>query len=84
MFKKLFLGTTEINFKVLGGKFYKIFIVEAVLFIAVIVGSLTGLLNMNLSVVLLAADIKVIERLIDNNTSSIMKDDVLSNKQVDG
>ena len=50
MFKKLFLGTTEINFKVLGGKFYKIFIFEAVLFIAVIVGSLTGLLNMNLSV----------------------------------
>ncbi len=50
MFKKLILGTTEINFKVLGGKFYKIFIVEAVLFIAVIVGSLTGLLNMNLSV----------------------------------
>ena len=48
MIKKLFLGTTEINFKVLGGKFYKIFIVEAVLFIAVIVGSLTGLLNMNL------------------------------------
>ena len=50
MFKKLFLGTTEINFKVLGSKFYKIFIVEAVLFIAVLVGSLTGLLNMNLSV----------------------------------
>ncbi len=50
MFKKLFLGTTEINFKVLGSKFYKIFIVEAVMFIAVLVGSLTGLLNMNLSV----------------------------------
>ena len=43
------------------------------------------LLNMNLSVILLAADIQVIERLIDNNTSIIMKDDgLLSNKQVDG
>ena len=50
MFKKLFLGTTEINFKVLGSKFYKIFIIEAVLFIAVLVGALTGILNMNLSV----------------------------------
>ena len=50
MFKKLFLGTTEINFKMLGTTFYKIFIVETIIFIAILVASLTGLLNMNLSV----------------------------------
>ena len=31
MFKKLFLGTTEINFKMLGTTFYKIFIVETII-----------------------------------------------------
>lgn len=50
MFKKLFLGTTEINFKMLGNTFYKIFIVETIIFIAILVASLTGILNMNLSV----------------------------------
>ena len=50
MFKKLFFGTTEINFKMLGNTFYKIFIVETIIFIAILVASLTGILNMNLSV----------------------------------
>ena len=50
MFKKLFLGTTEINFKMLGTTFYKIFIVETIIFIAILVASFTGILNMNLSV----------------------------------
>tara|TARA_X000000950_G_scaffold129487_1_gene161732 strand:- start:1431 stop:2336 length:906 start_codon:yes stop_codon:yes gene_type:complete len=50
VFKKLFLGTTEINFKMLGTTFYKIFIVETIIFIAILVASLTGILNMNLSV----------------------------------
>ena len=50
MFKKLFLGTTEINFKMLGTTFYKIFIVETIIFLAILVASLTGILNMNLSV----------------------------------
>ena len=50
MFKKLFLGTTEINFKMLGTTFYKIFIVETIIFIAILIASLTGILNMNLSV----------------------------------
>ena len=50
MFKKLFLGTTQIDFKLLGNKFYKIFIVEAIIFSAVIIASLTGILSMNLSV----------------------------------
>ena len=50
MFKKLFLGTTEINFKMLGTTFYKIFIVETIIFLAILIASLTGILNMNLSV----------------------------------
>ncbi len=50
MFKKLFLGTTEIDFQLLGNKFYKIFILEAVIFSAIIIASLTGVLSMNLSV----------------------------------
>jgi len=50
VFKKLFLGTTEIDFKLLGNKFYKIFIVEAIIFSAIIIASLTGILSMNLSV----------------------------------
>lgn len=50
MFKKLFLGTTQIDFKLLGNKFYKIFIVEAIIFSAIIIASLTGVLSMNLSV----------------------------------
>jgi len=50
VFKKLFLGTTEINFKMLGTTFYKIFIIETIIFIAILVASLTGILNMNLSV----------------------------------
>ena len=50
MFKKLFLGTTQIDFKLLGNKFYKIFIVEAIIFSAIIIASLTGILSMNLSV----------------------------------
>jgi preprotein translocase subunit SecF len=50
VFKKLFLGTTEINFKMLGTTFYKIFIVETIIFLAILIASLTGILNMNLSV----------------------------------
>ena len=50
MFKKLFLGTTEINFKMLGTTFYKIFIVGTIIFLAILIASLTGILNMNLSV----------------------------------
>jgi len=50
VFKKLFLGTTQIDFKLLGNKFYKIFIVEAIIFSAIIIASLTGVLSMNLSV----------------------------------
>ena len=50
MIKRLFLGTTEVNFINVGKTFYKFFIVEVILFVSVITISLFGLLNVNLSV----------------------------------
>ena len=50
MIKRLFLGTTEVNFINVGKTFYKFFIVEVILFVSVITLSLLGILNVNLSV----------------------------------
>ena len=50
MFKRLFLGTTNVDFQQLGTRFYKIFIIEFVLFIAIILSSLFGIFTLNLSV----------------------------------
>jgi len=50
MIKRLFLGTTEVNFINVGKTFYKFFIVEVILFFSVITLSLLGVLNVNLSV----------------------------------
>lgn len=50
MFKNLFLGTTNIDFKNLGSKFYKIFLIEFILFIAILLSSIFGLTQLNLSV----------------------------------
>ena len=50
MIKKLFIGSTDIDFIKVGKLFYRIFIIEAVIFIAVFIFSLTGILNVNLSV----------------------------------
>ncbi len=50
MFKKLFLGTTQIDFKDIGPSFYKIFIVEILIFGAVLIASIFGILSLNLSV----------------------------------
>ena len=50
MFKRLFLGTTNINFNDLGVRFYKIFIIEFILFIAIFLSSLFGVFTLNLSV----------------------------------
>jgi preprotein translocase subunit SecF len=50
MFKRLFLGTTDINFNDLGVRFYKIFIIEFILFIAILLSSLFGVFTLNLSV----------------------------------
>ena len=50
MFKRLFLGTTKIDFKDLGPRFYKIFVVEMLIFGAILLASLFGVLSLNLSV----------------------------------
>lgn len=50
MIKKLFIGSTDIDFLKVGKFFYRIFIIEALIFIAVFIFSLTGILNVNLSV----------------------------------
>ena len=50
MIKKLFIGSTDIDFLKVGKLFYRIFIIEALIFIAVFIFSLTGILNVNLSV----------------------------------
>ena len=50
MFKNLFLGTTNIDFKNLGSKFYKVFVIEFILFTAILLSSIFGLTQLNLSV----------------------------------
>ena len=50
MFKRLFLGTTQIDFKDIGPRFYRVFIIEAIIFGAILIGSLAGLFTLNLSV----------------------------------
>ena len=50
MFKNLFLGTTNIDFKNLGSKFYKVFMIEFILFTAILLSSIFGLTQLNLSV----------------------------------
>ena len=50
MFKRLFLGTTKIDFKDIGPRFYKIFVVEMLIFGAILLASLFGVLSLNLSV----------------------------------
>ena len=50
MFKRLFLGTTQIDFKDIGPRFNKIFVVEMLIFGAILLASLFGVLSLNLSV----------------------------------
>ena len=50
MFKKLFLGNTQIDFYKLGNIFYKLFILEIIIFATVILITFTGVLSLNLSV----------------------------------
>ena len=50
MFKRLFLGTTQIDFKDIGPRFYRIFIIEMLIFGAILIASLFGVLSLNLSV----------------------------------
>ena len=50
MFKRLFLGTTQIDFKEIGPRFYKVFVIEIILFGVILIASVIGLLSLNLSV----------------------------------
>jgi len=50
MFKRLFLGTTKIDFKDIWPRFYKLFVVEMLIFGAILIASLFGVLSLNLSV----------------------------------
>ena len=50
MFKRLFLGTTQIDFKEIGPRFYKVFIIEIILFGMILIASVIGLFSLNLSV----------------------------------
>ena len=50
MFKRLFLGNTNIDFHNIGSRFYKIFVIEFIIFSVVLIGSISGFLNLNLSV----------------------------------
>ena len=50
MFKRLFLGNTNIDFQKIGSRFYKIFIIELIIFLAILGASLIGIFNLNLSV----------------------------------
>ena len=50
MFKRLFLGTTQIDFEEIGPRFYKVFILEIILFGVILIASVIGLLSLNLSV----------------------------------
>ena len=50
MFKRLFLGTTQIDFKDIGPKFYRIFVVEILIFATILIASFFGVLSLNLSV----------------------------------
>ena len=50
MFKKLFLGNTQVDFYKLGNIFYKVFLLEFVIFLTVLLLTFTGMLSLNLSV----------------------------------
>ena len=50
MIKRLFLGSTNVNFLKGGKLFYKVFLIEVVIFLAVLVMSSLGVLPVNLSV----------------------------------
>ena len=50
MIKKLFIGSTNIDFLQVGKLFYRIFVVESIIFVSVGVLSLVGVFNVNLSV----------------------------------
>ena len=75
MFKRLFLGNTNIDFQNIGSRFYKIFIIEFIIFSAVLIGSIFGFLNLNLSVDFTGGTTYQLDTLYTDNDI----DDVLNN-----
>ena len=75
MFKRLFLGNTNIDFQKIGSRFYKIFIIELIIFSAVLIGSIFGFLNLNLSVDFTGGTTYQLDTLYTDNDI----DDVLNN-----
>jgi len=50
MIKRLFLGSTNVDFLKVGKLFYKVFLIEVVIFLAILIMSSLGVLPVNLSV----------------------------------
>ena len=78
MIKKLFIGSTDIDFLKVGKLFYKIFIVEGIIFITVGVLSLTGIMNVNLSVDFTGGTTYQFEAsYTDSDIDQVMKSEIL-------
>ena len=78
MIKKLFIGSTDIDFLKVGKLFYKIFIVEVIIFITVGILSLTGIMNVNLSVDFTGGTTYQFEAsYTDSDIDQVMKSEIL-------
>ena len=78
MFKRLFLGTTNVDFQKLGSRFYKIFIIEFILFITIILSSLIGIFTLNLSVDFTGGTTyQLSTTYTDNDINDVLNNDIL-------
>ena len=78
MFKRLFLGTTNVDFQKLGSRFYKIFIIEFILFITIILSSLFGIFILNLSVDFTGGTTyQLSTTYTDNDINDVLNNDIL-------
>nr|AGQ19917.1 preprotein translocase subunit SecF [Candidatus Actinomarina minuta] len=78
MFKRLFLGTTNVDFQKLGSRFYKIFIIEFILFITIILSSLFGIFTLNLSVDFTGGTTyQLSTAYTDNDINDVLNNDIL-------
>ncbi len=78
MFKRLFLGTTNVDFQKLGSRFYKIFIIEFILFITIILSSLFGIFTLNLSVDFTGGTTyQLSTTYADNDINDVLNNDIL-------
>ena len=78
MFKRLFLGTTNVDFQKLGSRFYKIFIIVFILFITIILSSLFGIFTLNLSVDFTGGTTyQLSTTYTDNDINDVLNNDIL-------